>query len=247
MNFKYKISVCIVFISLQISFAQTVILKDTVFSPALRAFTIDSSVSRFTLQCSCDSFELEDVTFGKKIKFYRNQKKITTQEIESGRCFCSSCLRSSTIISNHPKSNFVINTFGCSSNIEFKNSISNPKKIYAVGDKLMLNNILFVAGKSILISSSYKELNALVDILNEQNELKILVRGHVNGQKKSNMEEYKELSEKRAKTIVDYLINKGVQSERLKFEGVGNTEMVYPKPKTEEEMILNRRVEIIIW
>ena len=80
MSFKYKIGVFIVFVSLQMSFAQTFILNDTIFSPNLRAFTIDSSITRFTLQCACDSFELEDVTFENKIKFYRNQKKITKKE-----------------------------------------------------------------------------------------------------------------------------------------------------------------------
>jgi len=247
MKLKVKIIVWIFFISLHISFAQTIIFKDTSYIPKNQTFKVDSSINRFTFQCTCDSFEIEDITSRKKIRFYHNQKKISAQEIESGRCFCNSCLHSATILTNRQKSIFTINTFGCSSSVDFKNIQFNPKKTYKVGDKLMLNNILFVAGKSILISSSYKELNALVDILNEQKEIKILVKGHVNGQKKSNIEEYKELSEKRAKTIVDYLINKGILAERLKFEGVGNTEMVYPKPKTEEEMILNRRVEIIIW
>ncbi|MEY5042073.1 MAG: hypothetical protein RLZZ414_1632 [Bacteroidota bacterium] len=247
MDLKEKISVWVFFISLQISFAQTIIFKDTSFIPKNQTFKVDSSINQFTLHCTCDSFEIEDIISQKKTKFYHNQRKITPKEIESGRCFCSSCLRSATIITNHQKSIFAINTFECKAQIDFKNIALKPKKTYAVGDKLMLNNILFVAGKSILISSSYKELNSLVNILNEQKEIKILVRGHVNGQKKSNIEEYKELSEKRAKTIVDYLVNKGIKAERLKFEGVGNTEMVYPKPKNEEEMILNRRVEIIIW
>jgi hypothetical protein len=227
--------------------AQTIIFKDTSFSSSNEFFKVDSSINQFTLQCACDSFEIEDLSSGKKTKFYNNQIKLSTKEIESGRCFCNSCLSSLSVINNYSTSRFKLNLFGCLSLVNFKDLQSVQKKTYLVGDKLSLNNILFVAGKSVLISSSYKELNELVDILNQQNKIKILVRGHVNGQKKSNIEEYKLLSENRAKTIVDYLVKKGIEPERLKFEGVGNTEMVYPNPKSEDEMILNRRVEIIIW
>ena len=56
------------------------------------------------------------------------------------------------------------------------------------------------------------------------------------------MEYNKQLSKARAKTVVDYLISKGIPSDRLTFEGYA-----FEKPiatnDTDEGRQLNRRVE----
>jgi outer membrane protein OmpA-like peptidoglycan-associated protein len=53
------------------------------------------------------------------------------------------------------------------------------------------------------------------------------------------------LSELRAKAVVDYLISKGVDPDRLSYIGCGSTKPIAPNT-TEEGRALNRRVEIKI-
>jgi outer membrane protein OmpA-like peptidoglycan-associated protein len=50
------------------------------------------------------------------------------------------------------------------------------------------------------------------------------------------------LSEKRALSVVNYLINKGIEKERLKYKGYGNSIPVGDN-NTEEGRQLNRRTE----
>lgn len=228
------------------AYAQLYIVNDTVLAAGFNTFKVDTNIHQFTISSKCDSFSIQNLTNTSSWKFKNNQIEISQTDINKGRCFCSSCLNFRKNIFNDKNATFLMQSFGCNKGFSFQKNIKENVRVYQKGDKLLLNNILFVAGKSILMSSSYKELNTLVDILNQQPELNILVRGHVNGQKKNNIVEYQDLSEKRAKTIVDYLCGKGISAERMKYEGVGNLEMIYPKPKSEDEMILNRRVEILI-
>jgi flagellar motor protein MotB len=50
----------------------------------------------------------------------------------------------------------------------------------------------------------------------------------------------------RARTIYEQLIERGIDSKRLVFKGYGNTEMLFPRAKNDEEESANRRVEIKI-
>jgi outer membrane protein OmpA-like peptidoglycan-associated protein len=55
------------------------------------------------------------------------------------------------------------------------------------------------------------------------------------------------LSEARAKAVKDYLLEKGIHTDRVKYKGFGHTAPLYPYPeKSLEEEKLNRRVEIKI-
>jgi outer membrane protein OmpA-like peptidoglycan-associated protein len=44
--------------------------------------------------------------------------------------------------------------------------------------------------------------------------------------------------------VRDYLIQRGIEPERLATKGAGNTQMIYPDPQTEWETQANRRIEI---
>ena len=58
---------------------------------------------------------------------------------------------------------------------------------------------------------------------------------------------FRNLSEARARTIADWLIHMGIDTNRVSYNGFGHSKPIYPYPeKTEEERIQNRRVEIKI-
>lgn len=109
-----------------------------------------------------------------------------------------------------------------------------------VGTTIVLKNIFFDYDKATLRPESFSELNRVVAILNKQPKLKIEISGHTDN--KGALEYNKQLSKARAKTVVDYLIDKGIAADRLTYEGYA-----FEKPiatnDTDEGRQLNRRVE----
>ena len=112
-----------------------------------------------------------------------------------------------------------------------------------VGKKVVLNNILFETGKSVLTASSYTELNRLVNILEDNPLMRIEISGHTDntGSEALNFR----LSESRAKAVVDYLVQKGIDRLRLEFKGYGPQQPIADN-KTSEGRKMNRRVEFKI-
>ena len=80
-------------------------------------------------------------------------------------------------------------------------------------------------------------------VLNEN--ISIEIQGHVNDDGGNSLSS-KRLSKKRAKKIMEYLIQSGVDPERMSAVGMGNTMPVYANPETDEQKEANRRVEIKI-
>ena len=109
-----------------------------------------------------------------------------------------------------------------------------------VGSKVVLKNIFFDTGKSILRKESTTELSRLLSLMNEVITLKIEISGHTDniGSAKYNQG----LSERRAKAVVDYLIKNGIAAERLEFKGYGFDQPI-AKNDTEEGRQQNRRTE----
>ena len=112
-----------------------------------------------------------------------------------------------------------------------------------VGKKVVLNNILFETGKSILTSGSYKELDHLLNIMKENAMMKIEISGHTDktGSEPLNFK----LSEARAKVVVDWLIQKGIDRSRMEFKGYGSLQPVSDNT-TAAGRAKNRRVEFKI-
>lgn len=108
------------------------------------------------------------------------------------------------------------------------------------GKKIVLNNIVFEAGKATLGNESHAELDRALKLLNSMQTLSIEISGHTDnvGSSKSN----KELSEQRAKAVVDYLLQKGADTKRLTYKGYGASQPIASN-KTEEGRQKNRRTE----
>jgi outer membrane protein OmpA-like peptidoglycan-associated protein len=114
---------------------------------------------------------------------------------------------------------------------------------FAIGTSIVLRNIFFDFDKSTLRTQSISELERLLKLLNDMPNLKIEISGHTDniGTALYN----KGLSERRAKVVVEYLINKGISADRLTYKGYG-----FDKPiatnTTDEGRQLNRRTEFKI-
>lgn len=112
-----------------------------------------------------------------------------------------------------------------------------------VGKKVVLNNILFETGKSILTSGSYTELNRLLNIMKENGQMKIEISGHTDktGSEPLNFK----LSEARAKAVVQYMVQKGIDRSRMEFKGYGSMQPISDN-STSAGRAKNRRVEFKI-
>ncbi|MCC7379106.1 MAG: OmpA family protein [Chitinophagaceae bacterium] len=111
------------------------------------------------------------------------------------------------------------------------------------GASIVLKNIFFETGKFDLQNESKSELDKLVELLNDNPNLKIQIDGHTDnvGQQKDNLE----LSNNRAKSVVGYLLSKGINQQRLSFKGFGATKPVADN-NTETGRAKNRRTELYV-
>lgn len=112
-----------------------------------------------------------------------------------------------------------------------------------VGKKVVLNNILFELGKAVLTTGSYFELNKLLLVLQDSPQMKIEISGHTDNT--GNPVINAKLSTDRARTVVDYLVRKGIETARLSYKGYGSEEPVADNA-TVEGRAKNRRVEFKI-
>jgi outer membrane protein OmpA-like peptidoglycan-associated protein/tetratricopeptide (TPR) repeat protein len=112
-----------------------------------------------------------------------------------------------------------------------------------VGKKVVLNHILFETGKAILTSGSYTELDRLLNIMKDNPEMKIEISGHTDktGSEPLNFK----LSENRAKAVMEYLVQKGVDRSRMEFKGYGSLQPISDNT-TPQGRAKNRRVEFKI-
>ncbi len=109
-----------------------------------------------------------------------------------------------------------------------------------VGESMVLKNTFFETNKWELKPESKIELDKLVAFMTKNKSIRVQIIGHTDnvGNPKSNQT----LSENRAGAVYDYLIEKGIMSNRLSFKGMGETSPVDTN-HTEEGRANNRRTE----
>lgn len=114
----------------------------------------------------------------------------------------------------------------------------------SAGEKVVLDDIRFVGNEDKVMRQSEASLLLLLRFMQENPNVKIEVQGHVNGPTFKNKKEFIDLSTARAKTVYDFLLVNEIEPERLSYQGLGNSQMIYPEPKNKEQSEANRRVEV---
>jgi outer membrane protein OmpA-like peptidoglycan-associated protein len=108
-----------------------------------------------------------------------------------------------------------------------------------IDSSVVLKNIHFEFDKTVLLPESFKELDRLYCFLRDNKDIHILIEGHTDN---IGTDEYnQELSLRRAKVVAEYLIDKGINQERLTWKGYGKTRPISYN-QTEEGRKINRRV-----
>ncbi len=113
------------------------------------------------------------------------------------------------------------------------------------GEKYRVHSINFVGDAYSLLPESYPSVEALYKLMKKNKKMVIRIEGHINGGSIERMDGWNlKLSENRAETVLKYLVNKGIEKERISTIGFSDKKMLYPRPKNEAEGAANRRVEI---
>lgn len=99
------------------------------------------------------------------------------------------------------------------------------------------NAAKFVKGKTDLSDETKAVLDELAEVLKQNPNAKMKVVGYASPEGDEKYNQY--LSEKRAKTVVNYLVSKGVPSKQLRSEGKGSSDQVSNNPDE------NRRTEFV--
>lgn len=123
----------------------------------------------------------------------------------------------------------------------FKKDI--PLKPFREGETIVLHNIFFETDSFNLLSASTAELDHLLKMLKTNPGVSIQISGHTDDAGSS---EYNQiLSEKRARAVYDYLVNRNIPAGRLKYAGYGETRPVASN-NDEQGRAANRRTEMLI-
>ncbi len=109
--------------------------------------------------------------------------------------------------------------------------------------KLVLNDITFETNSAELNASSFEELDRVVKLLIDNPEIKIEIAAHTDDVGSHSYNE--KLSHKRAQSVVDYLISKALDINRLIAKGYGETAPIAAND-SDENRAKNRRVELKI-
>jgi outer membrane protein OmpA-like peptidoglycan-associated protein len=114
------------------------------------------------------------------------------------------------------------------------------------GKKYNIGNLNFYGNLAVLLPASIPNLEALYKIMARNKHMVIRIEGHINnpGNAVKDTPFFQKLSEDRAEVVYDYLVEKGIEKERMSKIGFGSKYMLFPNAVSEEEQEKNRRVEI---
>ena len=126
------------------------------------------------------------------------------------------------------------------------NADLQPIDVIVTETEIILNDIYFEYDKSNITQQGAFELDKLVQVMKNNPAMVIMVKSHTDsrGSDQYNMN----LSDRRAKSTVQYIISKGIAKDKISGKGYGESE---PKVNcgencTEEEYAKNRRSEFLI-
>ncbi|MEI7509229.1 MAG: OmpA family protein, partial [Flavobacterium sp.] len=120
-----------------------------------------------------------------------------------------------------------------------------PIDVIVTPTQIILKPIYFEYDKSNITQEGAFELDKLVQVMKNNDKLVIFAKSHTDsrGSEAYNLS----LSDRRAKSTVQYVISKGIDASRISGKGFGKSELkVQCEPCTEEQHAQNRRSEFLI-
>ncbi|MGQ0502540.1 MAG: OmpA family protein [Panacagrimonas sp.] len=111
----------------------------------------------------------------------------------------------------------------------------------AAGDTIVLRGVNFEFDKARLTTNARSILDGVSDALSKAPSIKVEIGGHTDA--KGTDEYNQKLSDRRAKSVVEYLTSKGIDGGRMTSKGYGESQPVADN-ESDQGRELNRRVEL---
>lgn len=111
------------------------------------------------------------------------------------------------------------------------------------GKSMQIDEIEFYPGSSEFLPTAEPKLRRIKDFLALNATVNVEIQGHVHATGENTFAGQK-LSEARAKRVMLWLAENGIDKDRMTAVGYGNTKPIYPEAKMSYEEQANRRVEI---
>jgi len=120
-----------------------------------------------------------------------------------------------------------------------------------VGDTIILHYIVFEGGRHFPLPFSLPYLEELRKAMQDHPRLKIHISGYVcckpgDGDARDPDTGEWDLSVQRAKFVYEYLVEGGIDKDRMTYAGYGSSHKIFPQELDETQQAQNRRVEIRI-
>ncbi|MTI40266.1 OmpA family protein [Fulvivirga lutimaris] len=135
---------------------------------------------------------------------------------------------------------------------------------YRKGDIITMYNVFYFKDAAVMQPESKYEVNSLLNMLKENKSMRIKIHGHVNGKHPgqiisvdennyfaltdNNPKDFgsaKSLSRQRAETIRDYLIEQGINADRMEIKAWGGKRMLHDKHSNKAKQNVRVEVEIL--
>jgi len=113
-----------------------------------------------------------------------------------------------------------------------------------VGKTYDLHDIHFATNSYTLTKETRSIIDLFIEFLNENPTIKVEIQGHTDNI--GNDDANQELSEQRAKSVYQYVVSKGIDSDRLRYKGYGESQPIAPNT-TPEGRAKNRRTVFLIF
>ena len=190
------------------------------------------------------------------VKIYKYNDLIDSLQLQLQTTFsyklnCNSQYRFVVSLENYTNDVAFIKTSDVNNEVITKEFIleSNPEFVLVKNQKMIKTNPLqFDLDKSDIREDTAEELTKVVDILNKYPNLKLEVKSHTDSRAP---DEYNmKISNSRAQSIINFIISKGIASERVSGKGYGETQLLNHCSNgvkcSENEHLINRRTEFIV-
>ena len=101
---------------------------------------------------------------------------------------------------------------------------------------ILLDNIYYDLDKSDIRPDAAVELNKLVVIMRDNPSISIELSSHTDD--RASVDYNQDLSQRRAESAVSYIIDKGINENRIIAKGYGESQLLITNAQTEEELSL---------
>ncbi len=108
-----------------------------------------------------------------------------------------------------------------------------------IGEEIEIEDIYYDLDKANLLPESKVELNKLIKLIKSKPGIKVQLSSHTDSRGSDAYNN--KLSDARAKSVVDYLVENGISASQLTWKGYGKTRLQIKDAKTEAEHRKNRR------